>query len=306
MKIVLNRYTVMGFVAILLWSTTVGLVRSISEQIGPITAGAAVYLTGGLLSMVVYIFNKDGLRALKNVSRIYLYGCGTLFVIYGALLFLALGMASDHYQTLELGLINYLWPALTILFSLFILSEKARLWLIPGTILALAGVYLVIVKNLSFSGSEFIYNLSSNPLSFLLALTAAVTWALYSNLTRFTAKSGGSGAVPLFILATGVILYFIRYLHPENTVWSAQVIAEILSLGIFTALAYVFWDAAMRKGDMMLVVAFSYLTPFFSTLFASVYLGVMPDSVLWLGCLLIIFGSFISWRSVDTFPLNDK
>ncbi|MCX5735162.1 MAG: hypothetical protein NTW68_12655, partial [candidate division NC10 bacterium] len=40
-----DRNTILGFCAILLWSVTVALARSISEQIGPLTAGAAVYLT---------------------------------------------------------------------------------------------------------------------------------------------------------------------------------------------------------------------------------------------------------------------
>jgi len=289
----------MGLVAILLWSMTVALARSISEQVGPITAGASVYLVGGILSIVIYFFKKDGFRALINVSHIYLFGCGALFVIYGATLFLSLGMAENRYQTLELGLINYLWPALTILFSLFILGQKASLWLIPGTLLAIAGVYFVTTNDLSFSGHEFIEHVESNPIAYSLGLIAAVSWALYSNFTRLTASGISSGVVPLYLLVTGIVLFSVLFVYPENSVWTFKVAIEIVVLGIAGALAYIFWDAAMRKGEMILVVAFSYLTPFFSTVFASIYLSVLPKNTLWLGCFLIILGSFISWRSID-------
>ncbi len=288
----------MGFAAILLWSTTVALARSISEQTGPITAGAAVYLAGGVLSFLIYASDKRRLIAIRKVSRFYLIGCGILFIIYTASLFMALGLAENRYQTVELGLINYLWPALTILFSLFVLNRKADFWLVPGTLLAVIGVYFVTTDSLSFSVNEFLAHVKSNTVAYLLALLAAVTWALYSNLVRRTAGQEGEGAVPVFILSTGLVLLFFSYLFPENSTWNIQVVSEIVILGISTALAYVFWDAAMRKGEMIPVVAFSYLTPFFSTVFAAVYLGVLPGSALWTGCLLIIMGSVISWRSV--------
>ena len=40
-----------GLGAILLWSATFAFARSLSEQVGPITAGTAVYLIGGCLCL---------------------------------------------------------------------------------------------------------------------------------------------------------------------------------------------------------------------------------------------------------------
>jgi drug/metabolite transporter (DMT)-like permease len=85
-------------------------------------------------------------------------------------------------------------------------------------------------------------------------------------------------------------------------IWSlaqgVHVMAEIAFLALATALAYVFWDIAMRDGDVVLVASCSYLTPFFSTVVSCVYLSVWPGPSLWVGCLLIIVGSFLSWRSI--------
>jgi drug/metabolite transporter (DMT)-like permease len=74
---------------------------------------------------------------------------------------------------------------------------------------------------------------------------------------------------------------------------------EVAVLGAITALAYVLWDRSMRKGNLPLVVACSYLTPFLSTLVSCAYLGVLPGAQLWGGCALIVVGSLLSWRSVS-------
>ena len=58
----------------------------------------------------------------------YLIGCDAPFLSYMIALFLAIGLATDHQQALEVGLLNYLWPTLTILLSLLILKRKRRIY----------------------------------------------------------------------------------------------------------------------------------------------------------------------------------
>ena len=178
----MNWNTLSGLGAIILWSTTVGLARSISEQIGPIAAGASVYITGGVLASSFVIIKKNVFREISSIPRIYFFSCGILFIIYSTALFLALGLAQDRYQTLEIGLINYLWPTLTILLALFLLRRKANLWLIPGTILALIGIFFVIIQGEYFSFTMFIKNIQNNPGAYGFGLVAALSWAMYSNL----------------------------------------------------------------------------------------------------------------------------
>jgi drug/metabolite transporter (DMT)-like permease len=288
----------LGIAAILLWSATVALARSLAERIGPSTAGAAVYLTGGMLLVGNLLVTERSFRVLRRLSRRYVLGCGTLFVLYTVGLFLGLGLAADRRQSIEVGLLNYLWPALTILFSLCLLGQRAGVGLIPGTVLALGGVYLVLTQGAAISWDSFSGNLLSNPLAYGLGAFAAVTWALYSNLTRRWGASDSKGAVLLFTLSTGIAFLLLRVLHPEAGVWEIRVVAEVAVLSLATATAYVFWDIAMREGDVVLVASCSYLTPFLSTVVSCLYLRVRPDLNLWLGCLLIIAGSILSWRSV--------
>jgi drug/metabolite transporter (DMT)-like permease len=209
-----------------------------------------------------------------------------------------LGLAKNRSQTIEVGLLNYLWPAFTILFSLPILKYKASWWLIPGTLLALFGVFLVLTQGTTVSLGSLLANLLSNPVAYGLGFIAAISWGLYSNLARRWGEPKSSGAVQLFTLATGVAFWVIGFFWPENGVWSTRTVAEVGFLGIATALAYVFWDISMRAGNMVLVAASSYLTPLFSTIVSSLYLGVKPGISLWLGCAILIAGSTLSGFSV--------
>jgi len=294
----LDRNTILGLSAILLWSATVAVARSISERIGPATAGASVYLAAGAFLGGDLLLKERSFKSLRKLPRKYVVGCGTLFVLYTLTLFLALGLAANRRQTIEVGLLNYLWPALTILFSLVILGQRASLGLIPGTLVALSGVVLVLTQDTSASWGSFSMNVLSNPVAYGLGGLAAITWGLYSNLTRRWGEPDSSGAVLLFTVTTGVAFWVVRLLRPEDGTWGVRVVAEVAFLALATALAYVFWDIAMREGDMVLVASCSYLTPFFSTAVSCIYLSVWPGLSVWLGCALIIAGSFLSWRSI--------
>lgn len=295
----IDRNTLLGLLAVLLWSSTVALARSISEEVGPLGAGASVYLTGGLVLVAGLALEKGSFSRLRSLPRAYLLGCGSLFLGYSAALFLALGLATGREQAIEVGLVNYLWPALTILFSLVILSKRAHLGLIPGTLLALVGVVLVLTQGSTVSWQSFSANLAGNPVAYGLGLAAAVSWALYSNFARRWTTPDSGGGVALFVMVTGLVFWLARLLYPEDATWSVRVVAEIAFLGTATALAYAFWDVAMRRGDVVLVASCSYLTPFLATVAGCAYLWVVPGIKLWLGCLLISGGAFLSWRSID-------
>jgi drug/metabolite transporter (DMT)-like permease len=299
--------TLQGLVALLLWSATVALARSAAERLGPLGAACAVYLTAGAFLTAIRLAQRRSLREWRTLPRAYLLGCGGLFALYACALFLALGLAADRRQVLEAGLLNYLWPALTLLLSLPILRHRATAGLVPGTLLALGGVSLVLTHGTGVSWAGLVAGVSSNPACHALAAAAAVAWALYSNLARRWGGPNGEDGVRLFAFGTGLLLGLASLAWPASRDealraaaggWSAPAALEVAGLGLATALAYAFWDAAVRRGNLILVAAASYMTPLLSTLVSCAYLGVRPGAALWAGCLGIVAGSFLSWRSV--------
>jgi len=157
----------------------------------------------------------------------------------------------------------------------------------------------LLTQGSSVSWQSLSANLAGNPVAYALGLAAAISWALYSNLTRRWTTPDSAGGVPLFVMASGLVFWIARLLCPEDSGWSVRVVVEIAFLGVATALAYLCWDVAMRKGDVVLVASCSYLTPLLATAAGCIYLWVVPGVKLWLGCLLLIGGSFLSWRSID-------
>jgi drug/metabolite transporter (DMT)-like permease len=300
----LNASTAGGLLALVLWSTTMAMARSLSERLGPVRAASAVYMVAGTICLIRLLFTKAPIGRFAKIPRKYLYGCGCLFVSYAVLIYLAVGLASNRQQMLEVGLINYLWPASTILLSLVLLNKHAGLGLLPGTALALAGIFLVMTQSAAVSWSSFVNHVATNPVAYTLAFGAAIVWALYSNLARRWSAPDGGGAVDLFIPATGLVLVLMCPLASGTGNWNPQALAEAAALGSITALAYALWDGAMRRGDVLLVAACSYFTPLFSTLVSCLYLKVVPGPRLWLGCACIIVGSLLSWRSVSDRPRN--
>ncbi|HZK40114.1 MAG TPA: aromatic amino acid DMT transporter YddG [Atribacterota bacterium] len=294
-----NLNTMFGIFAILFWGTTIAFSRSLTEQLGPLTAASWIYLLSGIWGCIYLISTPGGIKKTFQLPILYLIGCGALFVIYTVSLYLAVGLAFSREQAIEVSIINYLWPGLTLVFSLPILHKKAKLTLIPGMVLAFSGFYLATVNSGMFSWEVFKGNFQVNYLPYLLAFIAAISWGLYSNLVRRWAGHTEGGAVPLFLLVTGLILTTIRFIFPEESSWTPRVLAELLYMSIFpTFLAYLFWDRAMRKGKIILVVSFSYFTPLLSIIISSLYLQVAIKNNLWLACGLVIAGAVICKFSI--------
>jgi drug/metabolite transporter (DMT)-like permease len=292
-----GRGNAFGLAALVLWGSSVALQRSLGEQLTPIGAAAAVYLVSAAASVAYLAIRPRNLRAILRLPLKYLLVCGGLFVGYVPCYYLAVGWASGRQQAIEAGIINYLWTAATVVFSVPLLGKRARWTLLPGAGLALAGIVLVMLPG-EWSAGEFLANLRSNWQPYALALAGALGWGLYSNLSRRWAPPEAPSAVPLFLIATGLAMGGLSLAFPANAAhWTAhtvtpRTVGEVVFMGVLvTSLGYVFWDLAMRRGNLVLVGSLSYFAPLLSAVVAALYLRVMPGPGLWLGCGLIIAGA---------------
>ena len=270
------------------------------ERVGYVTAGASVYLVAGALSCAV------SARSLKRVLRMparYLWICGCLVVLYTGSIYYAAGTIAREHMT-EIILINYLWPGLTVLLSVPILGYRMKVWLVPGILLAFAGAATALTQGTqALSWSAFAASLATKPASYAAALVAAVSWALFSNLSRRFAERVEGSAMPVFLLVTGVVLLGLRVLRGDDSHWSPAAVGELLYMAVFPiSLAYVFWDVAMRKGNLTVVAALSYFTPLLSTVTAVIFLGVGTSKRLWVACALVIAGAAVCKLSVRETP----
>jgi drug/metabolite transporter (DMT)-like permease len=288
-----------GVVAILIWASCVAVARLLSESLGTFTSGAAVFLVAGIVSTTVRLARPGGLTAMAGLPRAYLAWCGALFVVCQIGLYGGLGLASDRLQVLEIGAVNYLWPAMTLVIGLPILGMRANAaGLGLGVIVACAGIVVATMDPGQLSLAATATRIASYPLPYALAFFGALAWSVYSGLAR-KLVGGGGDAVPLFLLASGVALLLCRLCVHEHSVLSLRVAGALVYTGLLVAWgAYALWDIGVRKGDFALLSSLSYAIPVLSTMLSCLLLKVRPPANLWAGVAMVTVAAAVCRMAV--------
>ena len=289
-----NKYTLYGVLAILLWSTITAFIRDLSELFSPIGGAAMMYTVSAIFLMLVM-----GIPKIKHYPKRYLMIGGGLFVAYEICLALSLGMANSRHQAMEMAIINYLWPALTILLSVLISAKKVNILVYPSILLAFTGVAWCIAGEQGISLDILLSNISDNPLTYFMAFSAAIIWAIYCVVTQRI--SNGKNATTLFFSATATALWVQYFISNEPSLdFTLPSTLTLLLAGIVIGAGYALWNQAMIGGDIILLGTLSYFTPVFSTLFASVYLSISLTGSFWQGVALVTLGSLICFLVTRT------
>lgn len=294
-----NAATTLGLLAILLWGTVVGLIRGVSENFGPI-GGAALIYTGGSIFLVLLL----GLPKLRTFPRSYLIVGSLLFVAYEICLSLSLGFAADRAQAIELGIVNYLWPCLTVVFAMLINGQRASWWVAPGILLSVCGIVWVVGGTGGLSIERTAANVSSNPLSYGLAFSGAIIWAVYCNVTKRFAD--GKNGVVLFFMLTAAVLW-IKYLFSAEPalVFAAPATVELCVAAGAMASGYALWNVGILRGNLTLLATASYFTPVFSTFFAALWLSTPLTLPFWQGVAMVTAGSLLCWAATRGRPARN-
>lgn len=265
----------------------VGLMRSVSEGLGPVGGAALVFTFSGLL----LIFTV-GFPNLRLIPRRYLLAGSALFVSYEICLALALGYAVNRQQAIEVGMVNYLWPSLTILFAMAFNGQKSRWPVLPGILLSLAGVVWVLGGERGLNIDEIISNVRSGPLSYLLAFTGAFIWAAYCTVTAKYA--GGQNGITLFVLLTAAALWLKFLLADQPPMhFTLPVTLKLLALSAALGLAYAAWNIGILHGNVTLLATASYFTPVLSSALAALLLSTPLSWAFWQGAAMVCLGSLI-------------
>ncbi|GKV75628.1 aromatic amino acid DMT transporter YddG [Pectobacterium brasiliense] len=289
-----QRATLTGLLAIVLWSTSVGLIRSLTEALGPIGGAAMIYSTSTLCLLAFYGFPR-----IKTLPRVYLFAGGAMFVCYEIFLSLSIGLADSRMQAIEIGMINYLWPSLTVFFSLFINQQKSRFLLWPGLALSLGGIVWIMKGESDWTPELLWNNILANPLAYSLAFSAALTWALYCNITRRYGQ--GKSGVSLFFFVASLLLWIQYSFSAEGAIsLTLPSSLQLLFMGTSTALAYSVWNIGIQHGNLTLLATASYFTPVLSTLLAALWLNITPAISFWQGVVMVTAGSLLCWYATRT------
>lgn len=289
--------SVLGVVAILLWSTNSAATVQLVQRLGLLTSLALVCGLAGVVLAVAADVRQRRVGAFLRIGwRFGLLG-GACFLLNQILYFAAFAFAAPG-MTIPLNLVNYLWPSLTVLLCVLASRSAYRLhWpaLVAGLVLGFAGIAVATCPDLSPAGLAAAF--MACPLAFLAMASAAVAWAVFSAVAVPLQREGGSSGTPLFFLVVAVAAGIGRVVVGETTVW----VAADIPLLAYTVLApaaggYLLWELAMRHGDVPLLGALSNSLPLLSTLVLWLALATRSEGSVGIGALLVGLGAYLVHR----------
>jgi drug/metabolite transporter (DMT)-like permease len=289
-----KKATLIGLIAILLWSAIVGLIKSVSEGFGPVGGAALIYTCSAVLLLFTIGFPK-----IQKFPVSYLIIGSVLFVCYELCLSLSLGFTHSGRQAIEVGMVNYLWPSMTILLAVIVNRQKTSPLIIPGVVLAIIGIGRVLGGNGGFSLTEMMNNVMDNPLSYGLAFSGAVIWAIYCVVTQRIAR--GNNGITLFFILTALTLWVKYFTSPQpEFVLSWHTWISLLLAAMAMGFGYAAWNVGILHGNVTVLAAASYFIPIISAVLAAFMLDSHLTLAFWQGTAMVSLGSLICWWSTRT------
>ena len=298
-------YHALAFMTMALWGVTfVSTKTLINQGLSPaqiFTIRFVIAYTGLLTACLIRGGENRRLfsRSLRHELLFLLMG-----IAGGSLYFLTENTALKYTQACNVSFIVCVAPLLTILLTLVlkhtvksrIISEledvKVKFPLIAGTVLALSGMVMVI-----FDGTS----LNLSPKGDLLAFTAALSWAFYSQFmgqmtnrygTLFATRKvffyGLLTIMPVLFLSDNSNLAMVRF-------DSIQVWGNLLFLSTIASLfCFALWNRIMLVIGNVTATNYVYLNPVFTLIGAIIFLGESMSVTSGTGSALILGGVILS------------
>lgn len=220
------------------------------------------------------------------------------FVLAGlcgiCLYYLLENIALTYTLASNVGVIISVAPFFTAIAAhLFMKSEeKLRIQFFAGFIVAMIGIVLI-----SFNRQ----NLELNPLGDLLAIAAALVWAVYSILT----KKIGSFGYPVILSTRRTFFYGILFMIPTLFFFDFQLelsrftgityLFNILYLGLgASALCFVTWNFAVKELGAVKTSVYIYMVPVITVITSVLILHEKLTLLAGIGTVLTLIGLFLS------------
>lgn len=210
----------------------------------------------------------------ENTALAYTQACNVSFLVCSAPLFTAI---------------------LTLVFKRFgkgrfadsLEDVRVGLPLVGGTVLALTGMALV-----AFEGSR----LQLSPKGDLLAIGAAICWAVYSLFMGEMTRQYGTVTATRKVFFYG-LLTILPFIGGQESSFSLEVLGQtavwgnLLFLGVVASLVcFIIWNLVIEKLGNVTSTNYVYLNPVFTLLTAMILLGERMTLLSGLGCAAILAG----------------
>lgn len=281
---------VLACLTVALWGTTFISTKVLLRTTTPLEILFTRFMIGYLALWVVC---PKFTKMKKKSHECYFMGAGLCGV---TLYFLMENIALTYTQASNVGIIVAVSPFFTVLAGIIFLKQKfpGKFFLV-GFVLAMLGICLI-----SFEGSQ---SLQLNPKGDILALCAAIVWALYSTITK-KITTFGYDTIPM---TRRIFFYGLLFMIPVLLVNGTDLanpskytllnIANILFLGLgASALCFVTWNRAVDILGTVKTSVYIYMVPVVTTVASLIFLHEQVTITGCIGIAMILCGLMMSLK----------
>ena len=273
---------------ILIWGPTFISTKVLLEDFQPIEILVFRFVIGFVLLLLL---SPRKLKTTGTGEELLFAGAGLCGI---CLYYLLENIALTYTLASNVGVIISAAPFFTAILAHILMKEEEKLG-VPffiGFLMAMAGIVMI-----SFNGAE----LKLNPTGDLLALLAALVWAVYSILSRKISSLG----YPVVLTTRRTFFYGILFMIPASFLLDFRLnlaplgkpvnLLNILYLGAgASALCFVTWNFSVKKLGAVKTSIYIYLVPVITVIASALILHEQITVMSALGVLLTLVGLGIS------------
>lgn len=242
--------------------------------------------------ILLFVITLKKIFADNWKDELQLFLCG---MCAGSLYFITENYALQFTNTANVSLLASISPIFTTILIAVVYKTRLKKWTVIGSIVAFIGVVCIIFS----SGEGF----EIRPVGDLLALSAAVSWAVYTLMIKRLIPLYNSLFITrkLFFygVLTGLPLLLIQkapshlnlFFQPGNF---PLILNFLFLVVVCSVLGYLIWNEVMKYLGSVTANNYLYLQPLVTMVAASIVLGEMIYPLGYIGCVLIIGGLVIS------------
>jgi drug/metabolite transporter (DMT)-like permease len=283
-RIIDNPYILMAIILIL-WGTFAGVSKLSLKSIDGFQLQFYLFFIAFIEMTGICIYNGK-IKELKDLPKRDILRIAA-FAVPSYLYYIFYLLSLMMIPAVEASMLNYLYPIMIVIFAIPINKEKLNLNKILSLMIGFAGV-IIILTNGSFRNIKI-----SNIAGDFLAIGAAISWGIFSNLGKKnsvdTVISNYIYTTVTFLLSTAALLLFSKLTLPN---WKTLLGLVWLSTSNIV-LSYYLWFKALKSAPSALIASISFLTPFISLFFIMILVGEKVTIMQITGLIIILSGTAI-------------
>ena len=277
-----------ALLTIFIWGTTFISTKILLVDFKPIEILFFRFLIGLIALLIIYPKRLKKTTKDQEITFALAGLCGV------TLYFLLENIALTYSMGSNIGVIISIDPFFTAILSDFVLKEKSlKSNFIIGFIAAMIGIALI-----SFNGTS---NFKLNPIGDVLALLAALVWAIYSVLTKKISEYGyNTIQVTRRIFIYGIAFMLIALVPFDfelnlNRFTNPVYLGNIIFLGLgASALCFVTWNVAVKILGAVKTSIYIYIVPIVTVVTSLIILNEQITLMSFIGTILTLIGLFLS------------